>query len=302
MSDPGGSLVPDPRDDVVLPPWLWLTLCTLSLVCLLFISFRRGRALGLELYQRLVDKLPFSLHRGVRLAERDLEADPFSTLPRTHTPSADSDSDASSAHSDADELPHPSPSLRSYSFAPSPSPARFARSAAEKVQSGVGGVLETLGWGSRSASALGGSGQRGEKTAGIARVFWGVRKQDRTGGIRLESGRGLGDSSSSDTDRRSELSSVGGAISRIFDVAGGRRGGSGSGVRSQERTAGGVVGRHHRSTSASSAASGTALFDVGSEAEVGDAVELPAHFSLSSSSSARGNTSSGSSARDPQPV
>jgi hypothetical protein len=50
----------------------------------------------------------------------------------------------------------------------------------------VSSVLSTLGWtASRATNAFAG---QGEKRDGIARMFWGVRASERTGGIRLGSG------------------------------------------------------------------------------------------------------------------
>ncbi|GAA5884503.1 hypothetical protein JCM6882_005279 [Rhodosporidiobolus microsporus] len=308
----------DPREEDYLPPWLWLTLCILCLICLLFISFRRAQSL--ELYQRardhLLSKLPFSLHRGIHLTDRDLSTDPFAVLPTHHTRRRpveadledDDRSDTFSIHSpDRDDFSAPSASLRSYSFAPSGTTTRLASSAAEQVQRGLGSVLDTLGWGSNSSPASGGA-RGGEKTAGIAQAFWGLRRQDRTGGIRL-GGRAGDDNeaaggpspASARLGRRNELSGVGGAISRIFDVAG-----SGSSRTASPSTRASSAARsgsgHHRASSASSVSSGTALFEVGNDADAGDAVELPTHFSLATpSSGASGATSSsGSSARESQ--
>lgn len=42
-----------PVVDAALPPWLWLTLCTLALGALLFVSFRRNKSA--ELYSRARD-------------------------------------------------------------------------------------------------------------------------------------------------------------------------------------------------------------------------------------------------------
>ena len=48
-TDPGSA----PTNDAVVPPWLWLTLCTLILAALLFVSFRRKKSA--ELYARARD-------------------------------------------------------------------------------------------------------------------------------------------------------------------------------------------------------------------------------------------------------
>ncbi|GAA5868619.1 hypothetical protein JCM8547_003757, partial [Rhodosporidiobolus lusitaniae] len=284
-ADPALAYV-DPRDGT-LPAWLWLTLCTLILACLLFISFRRLQAL--ELYERgkahLLSKLPsFSLTRGIRLSDGDLETDPFSSLPshrssrrsrrnsggEANIDDEDDASETSSLHSDADELPASSPSLtqhppqsrRSYSFLPptssssssSSSSAQLASSAVAQVQRSVGSVLDTLGWG---AGGRGGAFRgEGDKSAGIASAFWGLRKDERTGGIRLAGGNGM---------RRDQESELGGG-----GVRGGGRAGRG----------------HARSQSAASDSSGTALFDLGDDAD--EPAELPTDFSLPPSS---GNTS-----------
>ncbi|GAA6037903.1 hypothetical protein JCM8097_009482 [Rhodosporidiobolus ruineniae] len=302
--------VVDPRDDRLMPSWIWLTVCTIALICLLFISFRRTRARSIEWYQRakeyLLSKLSAYAPGGIRLTDRDLEANPFDALRassssrRRPSPASDDASDASSVHSDADELPASSPSLQRYSFAPPASSAgkagKLASSAVEQVQRGVGSVAASLGWGEDGRgpwASAGGAGEGGkEKSAGIAKAFWGLRAQDRTGGIKLGGESGTGGRS----EPRSELSGVGGAISRIFDVAGAGRAGSGSRSGGGCTPAGGSG--HHRSASASSATSGTALFDLGDDAELHDAVELPTHFSLSSGSASRsGGNSSGSSAK-----
>ncbi|BGO97094.1 hypothetical protein JCM10021v2_000736 [Rhodotorula toruloides] len=52
-SDTPPASPPGPPEESVLPPWIWLTLCTISLFCLLFISFRRAKSL--ELYERAKD-------------------------------------------------------------------------------------------------------------------------------------------------------------------------------------------------------------------------------------------------------
>ncbi|GAA5967228.1 hypothetical protein JCM11641_000482 [Rhodosporidiobolus odoratus] len=303
----------DPREDVVLPPWLWLTISTICLICLLFISFRRGRALGLEAYYRVRDylstHLPFlSLQHGIRLSEADLEANSPASLPnrrrRTRTQtrhrssssaSADSsDSDSSSLHSDADELPASSPSVHTFGFATPSSTSRLngthlATSAAGKLQRGVGNVLASLGWGAANGPTTPATSRNGEKTAGIGRMFWGVRKQDRIRGIRL--GDGGYEAADGDAEEDDELSVVGGTISRIFDVAGGGIGGAEPSRLPQGET-GGTGGTHQHSTSTSNNTSRAALFDIGTDGEVGVAVELPAQFSFSSPSSSGGNASS----------
>lgn len=115
-------------------------------------------------------------------------------------------------------------------------------------------VLETLGW-------IGEGKERewsGSRDAGIARAFWGVRRKDRTGGIRLggEEERGR--------------------------VEEGRRGAQGFGGSVLERV--GDVGPAAAANSAlpmsPRASSSPTLFDLGEEDEEADAVELPMQFSL----------------------
>ncbi|TNY22776.1 hypothetical protein DMC30DRAFT_414786 [Rhodotorula diobovata] len=273
MSDSDSPSSPDPREDAVLPPWIWLTLCTLSLICLLFVSFRRAKSL--ELYERAKDylrqRLPFSsLHRGIHLSAQDLEANSLPSRPRARRarPSQDDLSDSSSVHSvldddddDDDELPRYTsspllspgrgnsssfPSRRAYTLDTRPA-ASLASSALAALQRGT----DALGWGAeRGVRALRGEG---DKSDGIARAFWGVRKADRTGGIRL------GGAGEAGTLRREDAAAYEGA-----DKAGTRE------------------SRGHLSTASTSSAAGSALFDLGGDADPGDAVELPNQFSLSS--------------------
>ncbi|BGO90311.1 hypothetical protein NBRC10512_004128 [Rhodotorula toruloides] len=270
-SDTPSASPPGPPEDSVLPPWIWLTLCTISLFCLLFISFRRAKSL--ELYERAKDylrnRLSFSrLHPGIRLSERDLEADPLaspsSRRPRPHRSfSRDDTSDVSSVHSlDDDELPAPSftrlaspspfPSRRAYQL--DTRPARSLASAAlSSLQAGVSSAADALGWSAeRATSAMRGEGQKGD---GFARAFWGLRKDERTGGIKL------GEGNSREDD---ELRGVGGKAARVLGIS--------SSPPRATRT-------HGRSDLVATDGSG-ALFEVGEEEDGADAVELPAHFSL----------------------
>ncbi|GAA5821244.1 hypothetical protein JCM11251_004530 [Rhodosporidiobolus azoricus] len=301
----------DPRtDEDYLPAWLWLTLCIICLICLLFISFRRAKSL--ELYQRardhLLNKLPFSLRRGIRLSDSDISSDPYSysSLP-THSRRqpiegdlADDDdddaSDTSSVRSSPlrvfrnDASPAVTAPLRSYSIVTTGRTRRLANEAKEQVQRGMGNVLETLGWGNKASNA-------GGRSAGIAQAFRGRGNPDRTGRIRLEAGAGGELDEEQEVGgpgvRHSELSGVGGAISRIFDVAGGQRPSS---TRASSAARSGSGSGHHRASSASSVSSGAALFDVGDDADAGDAVELPTHFSLGTPSSGGASGANGSSA------
>ncbi|GAA5899323.1 hypothetical protein JCM8208_001616 [Rhodotorula glutinis] len=283
MSDPDS---PPVEVDTVLPPWIWLTLCTLSLVCLVFVSFRRAKSL--ELYERastyLRHGLPFAApRRGIHLSEHDLEAATRSPSarprprPRPSRASQDDLSDLSTGDDDDDdddddEL-HPR-STRSPLLASSPTqsgspfPSRrayaldtrpvlsLASSALSALQRTAGSASEALGWGSeRGMRALRGDGERSDV---IARAFWGVRKGDRAGGIRLGGGG---------------AASAGGA-GRWEDN--GVEGGRGAEVREGGRSSRG--GGHSTTASGSSAA----LFDLGDDAGPGDVVELPHEFSLSS--------------------
>lgn len=178
-------------------------------------------------------------------------------------------SDTSSHHSNEDELPVPSPVLgglsslgggRKKSYAIAPSSKHRVETAVEQVQRGVGNVLETLGWrGGEGVGEWGGAGRGGAGGAGegIARAFWGVRRQDWTGGIRLGEGG--------------------------FSSSGG--GGGGAGGRRNDNPPPVPPKPHARSQSTSSAAStsSVALFDLGDDVEA-DAAELPTDFSLSSAS------------------
>lgn len=208
------------------------------------------------------------LHPGIRLSERDLEADPLaspsSRRPRPHRSfSRDDTSDVSSVHSlDDDELPAPSftrlaspspfPSRRAYQL--DTRPARSLASAAlSSLQAGVSSAADALGWSAeRATSAMRGEGQKGD---GFARAFWGLRKDERTGGIKL------GEGNSREDD---ELRGVGGKAARVLGIS--------SSPPRATRT-------HGRSDLVATDGSG-ALFEVGEEEDGADAVELPAHFSL----------------------
>ncbi|GAA5836030.1 hypothetical protein JCM9279_002168 [Rhodotorula babjevae] len=283
MSD---SDSPPVEVDTVLPPWIWLTLCTVSLVCLVFVSFRRAKSL--ELYERVTTylrhKLPFAApHRGVHLSEHDLEAAsrlPSSRpRPRRSRASQDDLSDLSTGDDDDDDdddLPRSTrspllasssalsgssfPSRRAYTLDTRPV-LSLASSAFSALQRTAGSASEALGWGSeRGMRALRGDGERSD---GIARAFWGVRKGDRAGGIRLgaDGAAPAGGARRWDDDERDEV--------RGTEVREGARSGSRG-------------GGHSSTPSASSAA----LFDIGDDADPGDAVELPHQFNLSSHGSA----------------
>ncbi|KPV76337.1 uncharacterized protein RHOBADRAFT_52359 [Rhodotorula graminis WP1] len=282
MSDPDS---PPVEVDTVLPPWIWLTLCSLSLVCLVFVSFRRAKSL--ELYERattyLRRKLPFAAPpRAIHLSEHDLEAATRSpsSRPRARRSRASQDdlSDLSTGDDDDDDdddddLPprstrspllassptqagSPFPTRRAYALDTRPA-LSLASSALSALQRTAGSASDALGWGSeRGMRALRGDGERSD---GIARAFWGVRKGDRAGGIRLG---GAGGATPAGGASRWEDEEV--EAGRGTEVREGARGSRGAG--------------HSKTASGSSAA----LFDLGDDGDPGDAVELPHEFSLSS--------------------
>ncbi|BGP38604.1 hypothetical protein JCM10449v2_002539 [Rhodotorula kratochvilovae] len=196
----------------------------------------------------------------------DLEANalfpPSRPRPR-RSPSHDDASDTSSIHSadadlsDADELPRSSsspspggfPSRRAYTLDTRPARS-LASSALSTLQRGAGGAAEALGWGTeRGMRALRGEG---EKSAGIARAFWGLRKGERAGGIKLGGGEGA-------------LPDEGDSV----EVRPARAQTAEAGSRAESRP-----------PSSAASTTGTALFDIGDDAETGDAVELPSQFTL----------------------
>lgn len=187
------------------------------------------------------------LHRGVRLSEHDLEASlaspTFHSRPRPRTrPSQDDISETHSGDEDDEEedefaqssLSPSFPSRRAYTLDTRPAQS-LAASAYSALQRGG----EVLGWGTeRGMRALRGEG---EKRDGIARAFWGLRKGERAGGIRLGGADGGGSLSSES-------------------------------LASSARDTG--RGTHGRTDSTGS----QAIFHVGDDAEAGDAVELPHNF------------------------
>ncbi|GAA5913141.1 hypothetical protein JCM5296_007546 [Sporobolomyces johnsonii] len=259
----------DPRDDVVLPPWIWLTLCTLSLFCLLFISFRRAKSL--ELYERARDylqaKLPFSRDRGIRLTEHDLEASSWS---QSRPPPSSSSSSSSSSEDETDELPTSPPSPRTASL----------ESARRKGQSMVSSASDGLSYGATSLFAAlrggwgGGDAPRGGRGRGRGRGRGGGGEEgavgregdlvqlDRAGGGRRGGGGWTRGGREAEADDERGGGGGGGVMARVTDLGGGRR------------ASGPPPGGHGRSGSTSSAAG---MFEVGEE---DDAVELPAHFEL----------------------
>ncbi|GAA5866116.1 hypothetical protein JCM1840_005075 [Sporobolomyces johnsonii] len=264
----------DPRDDVVLPPWIWLTLCTLSLFCLLFISFRRAKSL--ELYERARDylqaKLPFSRPRGIRLTEHDLEASSWSHSRPPPPTSSSSSSSSSSLHSsdedEADELPTSPPSPRTASLESARRKGQsMVSSASDGLTNGATSLLKALrgGWGDARGGGRGrgrGRGGGGEERAVGREGDLGLL--DRAGGVRRGGGGGGGwtrGGREAEVDDERGGGGGGGVMARVTDLAG-------------RRASGPPPGGHGRSGSTSSAA---AMFEVGEE---DDAVELPAHFEL----------------------
>ncbi|GAA5975565.1 hypothetical protein JCM10908_005204 [Rhodotorula pacifica] len=199
----------DPRDDATLPPWLWLTLCTLVLGALLFVSFRRQKSA--ELYHRarqaIQDRLarlsPFGRGR-VQLSDPEAELDRRSARTRPRPRSASQASDQSSLSSSSGRSPFSTPTRgaigdeeedddsspfpsggRTWSPSPQFRTRRNYTLDTTPLQPLVSSVLSTLGWtASRATSAL---SSQGEKADGFARMFWGLRDSERTGGIRLDS-------------------------------------------------------------------------------------------------------------------
>lgn len=234
----------------------------------------------ISLDRSLRSRFSFSrLHRGIHLSERDLEADPFAS-PSSRRPrprrslSRDDTSDISSVHSlEDDELPTSSSSTRFATSSPFPSrrayeldtrPARsLASSAFSSLQTGLSSAADALGWSAeRATSAMRGEGQRGD---GFARAFWGLRQNERTGGIRL------GEGSSRDEE---QLRGVGGKAARVLGIS--------SSPPRENRS-------HGRSDSVATDGSG-ALFEVGDTDDGADAVELPTNFALGAGGHGRGGT------------
>lgn len=122
-------------------------------------------------------------------------------------------------------------------------------------------MLETLGWiGERKDR-----GWSGDRDAGIAKAFWGVRRKDRTGGIRLaeEGQERLGGDGGRNVRRGGRAAFGGAVLERVGDV--GSPAVANSAVPASPR-----------------ASSSPTLFDLGEEDEEaeGDAVELPRKFEL----------------------
>ncbi|GAA5936032.1 uncharacterized protein JCM15063_002687 [Sporobolomyces koalae] len=175
-----------PTASILVSPWIWLTVSTLALLGLLFVSFRRARAV--ELYQRARESVSSKLSTlpPIRLSlSLDRSTGSGSSGPPRFTRSLSTDSDLSSAPLDAeDELPFDTlPLTRSARLG---SWQRRSRSMLENLQSNVWhashNLVESLGWHSGSSSDQRSSG-------GIKQILLGTRDVDKSmGRIRLESG------------------------------------------------------------------------------------------------------------------
>lgn len=148
---------------------------------------------------------------------------------------------------------------------------------------------EALGWGRERGKSYRGEGERDD---GIARAFWGTRRDNRVGGIRLGGG-GAGPRRGG----QGGLSGFSGLLERVTDVAGSRRPPpSTDGYSSlpthtpppppaptSRRTAPpSPSSRSHSRAASISSSNNGGLFELGEEDEEGhgDAVELPREFEL----------------------
>ncbi|ORY79346.1 hypothetical protein BCR35DRAFT_304768 [Leucosporidium creatinivorum] len=243
---------------------------------------------------RINHHLPFlspSYPSSIRLPSHDLTPSSFSLRHPTGSPDSDSDSSSSDdglpttrSHvvggvDTSDELPLPYRRQGAWGVVSS------ASSEAMKLASSA---WEGLGWGGDRAR---GYRTEGERDDGIARAFWGTRRADRTGGIRLgEAGGGRRGGAAGGGG----LSGFSGLMERVTDVAGSRRPPpppAGAGYSSLPSHAPPPPRRappspssrsHSRAASISSSNGAGALFELGEEDEEGhaDAVELPREFEL----------------------
>lgn len=209
-TDPDTGTGTAPINDAVVPPWLWLTLCTLILGALLFVSFRRKKSA--ELYTRARDAIrdrfarcwPFGRRGRLQLSDAEAEfgnsrLSRQATRPRS---ASQASSDQSSLSSSSGQSPFSTPRADDDDDDQddddiSPFPRTSSSSAPFRTRRDytldttplrplVSSVLSALGWtASRATNAFAG---QGEKRDGIARMFWGVRASEQTGGIRLGSG------------------------------------------------------------------------------------------------------------------
>ncbi|GAA5878756.1 hypothetical protein JCM3774_005059 [Rhodotorula dairenensis] len=289
--DTGGPPVP-PITDAALPPWLWLTLCTLILGATLFVSFRRRKSA--ELYFRARDAvhhrlaaLPWPLGRRGRLHLSDPEAELGYRASRHRPRSASQASDQSSLSStsgrsplstptpgdddDDDEDDDSSPFPRTPSSSSSTTTFRTRRDYTldtAPLRPVVSSVLSALGWtATRATSALTG---HGEKSDAVARMFWGLRDSERTGAIRLTTAataspqaRATEAAATTEAARREEASPTGKAA-RVL------------GHTRSDRPAPAIPPQPFRLEEADA--------DDDDDEREQDAVELPTHFSLGSGS------------------
>ncbi|KAM0746233.1 hypothetical protein T439DRAFT_329955 [Meredithblackwellia eburnea MCA 4105] len=183
----------DPRD-TALSPWVWVPLSLTAVACFVFVSVRRAHSL--RIWGRIVDwydqHSPFTQglrlvrggRGGIRLGSGTTST-PNSSRPRRPKRSRTTSSSTSEPDSEQEDREEDSASdpgeddddeLPSVGLSPTHSSGSggYPASIVAKTKNGVMGVLDTLGW-------TGGSGGGG----GLKRAFWGTRRVDRPGGIRL---------------------------------------------------------------------------------------------------------------------
>lgn len=155
-----------------------------------------------------------------------------------------------------------------------------AGQAGGKMKQLAGGAIQTLGWGGDRPAR---GGARGDRDPGIASAFWGTRKADRIGGIRL--GGGETSSRRAPGAGRGGLSGFSGLLERVTDVAGSRVPPSHTSAPYSALPPSPTSSR--RAPPSPSASHGRfpsdgGLFELGEEDEEGhaDAVELPHEFQL----------------------
>ncbi|KAK4703457.1 hypothetical protein P7C70_g2764, partial [Phenoliferia sp. Uapishka_3] len=255
----------DPRD-TALSPWLWVPLVFTMVSCIVFVSIRRAHSL--EIWARMVDF--YHLHSPFTTSPSSIRLSSSQSARRrqlhrtTSTSSSTSDSsedeDLNQELDDTlDELPSTPPIPRT----------SFPRLAIN----GLNSVLDTLGWTGRNEDGNGDfgpgpNGGAGDKSAGILRAFWGIRKGDRKGRIRLG-----GDNSDEESGRRRSskpILNLGKSTAALVDSL----------PPLYPSSPGSRTPQSPRASSAS-----PSLFDLGEEDEEGDAVELPREFELRESGS-----------------
>ncbi|GAA6058755.1 hypothetical protein JCM10212_001871 [Sporobolomyces blumeae] len=200
MSGDGDPAAPIEPPDGTLPPWIWLTLSTLSLCCLLFISFRRAKSI--ELYDRAARYLrsrlprfvPGSLHRSIHLDDsstpgtsRSRAAASYDLTDADDDDDDDDDDDEGDSRptgrrprpprttaAEDDELPFAALSPRTATLQSVQRRTRsMARSLGSNVVDGMFRVGEGLGWLGREGSI------------GLQEILTGRRDVDQIGRIRL---------------------------------------------------------------------------------------------------------------------